>query len=347
MRADVEHLAAMVRDSAGEGERASAAWLADRLRAAGLVDVAIEPYRSQRTYVGGHALHALAAMVAPLPALVSLELEVSGRLQWIRRLLPSSEGANVVARTGGGERTVIVVAHHDAAHTGLVFHPRLAAHSRSRRSMAPTHAGAVPSALLVAIPRTRWLGRALLAAQLALLLDVWRSPTVPGASDNATGVAAALALAEDPPPGVELVIAIVGSEESGMGGMRAFLDQHAFDPQRTLVLCLDTLGGTIPVVARAEGSLLPHRYAEADLALAERGAARAGERVERWRIGGWTDAILARFRGLRAISLLSVGEDGGYTNYHLPSDTAANVDFDCVERCLRIARGICAEFSGR
>lgn len=132
-----------------------------------------------------------------------------------------------------------------------------------------------------------------------------------------------------------------------MGGMAAFLRGAGagLDPARTLVLSLDTLGSGTPLVASGEATLLEHRYREEDLALAEAGAARAGvPPPQRWRVGAWTDAILARFAGLPAVSLLSVGPDGVYPNWHLPTDTPDRVDWDCLEHCTRIAAGIAAEF---
>ena len=43
----------------------------------------------------------------------------------LRRALPKRTSANVLAWAGdpGAERTVVLVAHHDAARTGLLFHP--------------------------------------------------------------------------------------------------------------------------------------------------------------------------------------------------------------------------------
>ena len=346
----------MTRDSAGAGERASAAWLAERLEEAGAADVRVEPYRFQGTYGVAHALHALAGLVAPLPALVSLELEASGRLQWIRRLLPAGEGANVVARVparGARRRTLVLVAHHDAARTGLVWHPRVvalgAARNLRRRRIDGYEQPLALGLLLAALPwrPARRAGRALLALAIALQADVARSPTVPGANDNATGVAALLALADDPPPGARLIVAAVGCEESGMGGMRAFLREHDLDPATTLVLSLDTLGCGTPIVLSGEGTIREHRYDPALLDLVDCAADRAGlERPPRWRIGGWTDPILARFRGLPAISLLSMGP-GHFTHYHHPSDVPENVDFDCVERCLALARAVAEEWVSR
>ncbi|MCW2992819.1 MAG: Zn-dependent exopeptidase, partial [Conexibacter sp.] len=170
--------------------------------------------------------------------------------------------------------------------------------------------------------------------------DVARSPHVPGASDNATGVAAVLALLADPPPDVTLVGVLCGCEESGMDGMRDWLRHEGRALNPDLVLCLDTLGAGTPIVLRAEATLLPHAYAPEDLALVP-------DDVPRWRIGGWTDAILARFAGLPTISLLSIGPDGAFTNYHRATDTTNNVDWRSVEDCLALAREIVEALSAR
>lgn len=346
---DVAALAGMVRDSAGAGERAAARWVAGRLREAGVEEdgVALEPYRWPQTYAYAHALHLLAALgprwLAAL-ALASYELESSGRLQWLPRLLRKGQGCNVVARIpgrGGSRRTFVLVAHLDAQRSGLLWGRALVEAGAKRRlasrAMAPAGAGA---ALALAL-RSRRLG---IAGALAML-DTATSPTVPGANDNASGVAALLELARrlaaDPLEGTEVLLVFPGAEEAGMGGMRAFLAAHRLDPARTFVLGLDTVGSGLPVVARAEGSFLPHAYRDADLDLVAEGAARAGvEPPERWRIAAWTDPILARFAGLPAASLLSVSpETGMYTHYHRMDGVPEHVDLDCVVRCVEIAEG--------
>jgi acetylornithine deacetylase/succinyl-diaminopimelate desuccinylase-like protein len=362
LRSDVEALAAIVRDSAGPGERAAAALVAERLRAAGTQDVRVRPFRAQGTYAWAHALHAAAGLAGgpvALAALASLELEASGRVQWLRRALPTTEGANVVARVpaaGPRRATLVLAAHHDAARTGVAWHPALARAARGRRLrrramdpfLAPTAAGFALAALPWRAPRRA--GRTLLLLSVLAEADIARSSTVPGASDNATGVAALLALAgrfaAAPLPGVEVVLASMGCEEAGMGGMAAFLRDHPLDPATSFVLGLDTLGAGRPILARAEGALLAHRYRPGDLALVDAGARRAGRPPpERWRLGGWTDPILARFAGLPAACLLSVGPDGGFSHYHLPSDTPDRVDWASVEACAEIAAGVAAVLS--
>lgn len=351
---DVRALAGMVRDSAGAGERAAAVWVQERLVAAGVEDVALEPYTWPRTYAWSHLLHALAGFSRRWPvrlaAAVSYELEVSGRRQWAARVLPRGTGVNVVARlpaAGRVEQTLVLVAHLDAQRSGLLWDRRVieagAGPRLSRRAMTPA---AALGAVAIALPF-----RALKLLHAGLLLDTASRPTVPGANDNASGVAALLEvarrLAGDPLPGTEVLLVFPGSEEAGMGGMRQALADHPLDPARSFVLGLDTVGSGTPVLAAAEGGVLTHRYAEADLALVERGAVAAGvDPPERWRVGAWTDPILARFAGLPSASLLSVGAHGMYTHYHRMDDVPEHVDVACVARCAAIAEGTARVFAG-
>src|SRR5688572_19112617 len=133
---DIAELAAIERGSASPGERRSAEWVAARLREQGAADVRLEEFRFQGTFAHAQALHfaagALAALtgrrLAAAATLASFEAEFSGRLQWLRRLLPAGSGTNVVGRLparGASARTVVLVAHHDAARTGLMWDPRL------------------------------------------------------------------------------------------------------------------------------------------------------------------------------------------------------------------------------
>jgi hypothetical protein len=81
------------------------------------------------------------------------------------------------------------------------------------------------------------------------------------------------------------------------------------------------------VVARGES--FTGRYRDEDLALVD------GD-VPRVVLGGGTDPMAARYAGLRAVSILS-WTDGGFTNYHRPTDTADRVSWQSVERCLALA----------
>ena len=91
---------------------------------------------------------------------------------------------------------------------------------------------------------------------------------MPGANDNASGVAAVLELvgrlAAERPDGVELIALFPGCEESGMGGMAAWLESEeakTLDPERTLVVGLDTVGSGAPVVLAARPACGPRATA--------------------------------------------------------------------------------------
>ncbi|HEV2075883.1 MAG TPA: M28 family peptidase [Thermoleophilaceae bacterium] len=350
LRADIEALAAIERPSASRGERDSAEWIAARLREVGAEHVRLQPYRYQGTFAQSHALHYASGVLAALggnrvlaaAALASFELDYSGRAQWLRRLLPAADGVNVVGRLparGERRRALVLVAHHDAARTGLMWEPRLLAlgdRIAARTGRRASYALVPELAFVGAVLGLRRLPAALLMAAVALSLDQARSPVVPGANDNASGVAAMLELvrrlAHERPDDMEVTAVAPGGEEAGMGGMRAWLAdaRPSLSGDGTLVLGLDTVGSGEPVALASEGGVWAVRYGKEEVTRAERAGLRS------WRLGGWTDPVLARLAGLRAISILSVRE-GGIPNYHLPSDVPDQVDLACVERCVEAA----------
>ena len=126
-----------------------------------------------------------------------------------------------------------------------------------------------------------------------------------------------------------------------MGGMAAWMraEGYALDSAATLVLGLDTVGSGEPVVLDAEGGLWPVRYRER-----RRGARRAcggaaGVRCGAGASGRGPIPCSPRLGGLPALSLLSVRE-GGFPNYHLPSDTPERVDYGCLEASVNASLAI-------
>ena len=195
---------------------------------------------------GGVAGAALASA-----ALASFDRDFHGRSQWLARVLPAGEGANVLARIparGERRRTLVLVAHHDTAQTGLVWRrPELAgvgtadavarllgAPAAGRDGLLRARRGARLRARGARRPRRDPAGacrggrRA--RARVAARARRGALTVVPGASDNATGVAAVLSLAggfaREPLEGTEVVLVLPGCEESGMGGMRAWVESE-------------------------------------------------------------------------------------------------------------------------
>ena len=365
LRGDVEALSQLRRRTTTAGERESAEWVAGRLRALGAEEVRIVTFRGQSTWAWAHGAHMLAGLAASwvrgragrlLGALVavSYELDVSARSHWLRRLLPGRTGCSVEARISSdvpARRTLVLVAHHDAAHTGLVWHPIASAANRRRSARSyrafPSHAAPLIG-LAAAATGYRYLqmpARLLLAIGTLLSGQAALSPTVPGANDNATGVAAVLELArrlkERPLPGVDVVIVSPGGEEAGSVGMRAWMSGSGRSLKRrsTLVVNLDAIGsGGHLVVSQREG--LTGWFRSGDVDLSQRGAQVAGLPAPRVvTFPNVTDAFVARQAGLRAVSILSY-DDGWIANLHLPSDVPENVGWPTVDEAIALTEGI-------
>ena len=98
----------------------------------------------------------------------------------------------------------------------------------------------------------------------AAAADVWRSPTVAGANDNLSGVAALVALAEmlraQPLPQLRVLLVSCGAEETLQDGIRAFMARHRDElPRgRTWFVNLDPVGSPrlkASVAVRCSGAM--------------------------------------------------------------------------------------------
>src|SRR4051812_26754843 len=255
----VETLSSIHRPTASLGERRAAEWLLGKLRDHG-ASGEIELHRAHGTFwwpLGLAAAGALAsgvlalrgrrvlagALAAAIGAAAFDDLPPGGRR--FRGVLPQRTGTTVVTEMGppDAERTVVLVAHHDAAHAGLVYHPAIpeivfgrAPWLIQRMDTSPplfAPVVAIPALLaggaLMDKPGLVKAGAALAAASAAELADIASRETVPGANDNATGVAVlvaiARALALRPTRRVKVKF-VSTSEEALCEGMLAFARRH-------------------------------------------------------------------------------------------------------------------------
>ena len=385
LHARVARLAELDRPSASAGELAAAELIAGELRELG-VRVRIE----RETVHGTHwwptglpvalatAGGAVAGRGGALARLVGAALggfsaaavadDLGGGSRWFRRrFLPERETANVVAELGApdAERTLLVTAHHDAAHTGLIFHPELgrALFRRFPRTVgrittsppllwgAVGGPGAVALGSVLGLPAVRRAGAAVSAGYTAAMVDIGLRPTVPGANDNLSGVAVLLSLAHalqaagGPPPGLRVVLLSAGAEESHQEGMHAFAARHfaSLPPERTHVICLDTLGSPRLALIEGEGMLHVRDYPSEVRELVQRCAEEAGVDLYRGlRFRNATDGVVALRAGYPCALLGSVDELKVPTDYHWPTDTADRVDYarvaDAARLCLRLVQ---------
>lgn len=378
-RSAIERLAAIDRSSCSKGEHEAAEWIAAALNELG-AEATVERERVHGTYwwplgitsalgivaerAARRGARAFAAAIAGGAAAgVTDELAAGPRV--LRRLLPKQITANVVARAGdpSAARTLVVVAHHDAAHTSVFFDPRITAHVGFRSEQGPDNPTQLPPVMapiaiapgLVALGsiagarRLTRLGALMCAGIIASFVEIALRRTVPGANDNLTGVATLLGLAhalkERPVTGLQVLLVSTGAEESLMEGMRAFATRHlaGMRVELTHVLCVDTVGSPYLVLAEAEGMLRLRRYDDDFNRLISACADEAGialHRGFRMRLG--TDGLVALRHGFSAAMLTSVNERGALSNYHWPTDTPDRVDYarleDTVSLCERVIR---------
>lgn len=311
---------------------------------------------------GGRSRRAGAALAGAAAGLMADDVDNGAHL--LRKLLPRATTTNVLAWAGDpqGQETVVLVAHHDAAHTGLLFHPGLvplvnrlapgwyAKQTTSTQTGQLLVAGPLLAALgsALGVRRLRRLGIFWSAVTAALLADVARSPVVAGANDNLSAVAALLSLAERlrerPPLGVRVLLLSTGSEESFMEGMRGFIARHGsqLDPARTRLVAFECVGSPYLLLMEGEGML---RMRDHDASLREElqaSADRAGLALWRGlRLGaGGTDALPALKAGYRAACLAGCTELKVPANYHWPSDVPENLSWETIDGAATVAEGL-------
>jgi Peptidase family M28 len=354
----------------GPGERRAAELVADRLRRRG-VAAELRPFGSYSTFALPYGIAlAVALLGAPLArsrplraaaaaaAGAALSSAEDGLLRRpLSRLLARRASHNVVATVeprGDMRRTLCLVCHLDSSRSGLMF---------SRRFLPLLHAwiGAQAAAFAIAAggPILRRLpgGRALLrmaygilAAGLGILLErEIRGVDVPGANDNASGVATVATLGceleSEPLEHTRVVLLFTGSEEAGVLGADAFVRGLDARAQRDwLFLNFDGVGAPATLrFLRREGVLRKWR---ADPALAAIAGTLAAERPELGLVGtdrnaGLTyDTTPVLARGGRALTISA--QDGTIPNYHSPTDTAGNLDPEGLERAIEVGREMLA-----
>jgi Peptidase family M28 len=370
----VETLASIHRPSASLGERRAAEWLAERLRELG-ARTQIEPEDAHGTYwwplgiatAAGAGAGALAlsgwrrtgaAIAAAAAGAIADDLPPGGRR--LRKVLQRRKAFNVVGEVGpaDAERTVVLVAHHDAAHSGLLFHPaipeladRVGFIERADTSpalMAPVIGG--PAAVAAgALSGRRWLtrlGMALSLGSAAAFADIGSRDAVPGANDNATGVAVLVAIARalaERPTGEVRVMLVSTSEEALCEGMQLFAERHFGDLPResTFVMALDTLGSPHLLALRGEGMLRMREYPSRSLELIDGVAEELGiDLFPNLRLRNATDGVIPLVAGYECASLCSCTDLKQPSNYHWPTDVPENVDYETVAAAVRLTEAV-------
>ena len=304
----------------------------------------------------GLVLHALTA--------ASYAADSSRAAFVLRRLFPFRASQNVLGTRRAKSKTprlrVVFVAHADAAYTGVMFRPEIAGRVASkpdsfmykslRLVTGSVAALAVVDLLQLAFGKSWPLRLARLGLSIPALIAfvanldvVVRNQTVPGAMDNLSGVAGLLLLArrlrarelDD----VEVVFVATGCEEAGLGGAEQLCKQMRaeWDPARTVVIGLDGLANG-QLRWFLEGEIFPVPITPWLGDTLQSIAADVPELSAFDIPVGGTDALPFAVAGYPAVTLGCVDPLRGMPReYHLPSDTPENLEFEKIPFCVDVA----------
>ena len=359
-----------------DAERRAANWLAKLLGDAGR-RARVEPTYVHPQYGLVHAAHcalgfagSLVAIVQPavgfaivLATAASMYLDLNYRLYLLRRLFFRRASQNVVSpgNRPDAPARLVLCAHYDAARTGAAFDPKRVARgarlaSRLSLPLGPFRILFWSLAVLLPILGARMAGidsslvsllqlppTLLLLVGVFLLTDIQLSEVVPGANDNASGVATVLSLAHEldaaPPDNLDVWVLLTGGEECLQEGMRSFVRAHRgrLDRRGTYFVNVDTVGHGGVRFEAAAGWVVTVRMDRRLVELCQAIATADREDFNRYGAralvhGLAGDSMPPRLAGFPATAITCLGELNYVPGYHTPNDTPERIDPAALDR---------------
>ena len=371
------------RGSATENEHRAAEYLLGKLKEAG-IEANKEVFSGSRSMGARILVHLLvvmasAALLPWLPiasativaiVLASLIAEQMTRGVWLSRCCCRATSYNIVGHVPALKkvnRRVVLCAHYDTQKGGWIWKVNcllepLLSHCPLRLK---------PPLLTLALLMLAHLALAVLAcigpdlvaltsacstllaiyAVFAIFMAQWAvSKSVPGATDNASGVAAAMKIAsiwrnERPADDVDLIVLLTGCEESGLLGAAAWADRHRDDLTSlpTSVLNIDGIGFGPPRFlgweVPAVGQPLPAPTLLVRVCTqtaCEMGFIEAGPHA----LPGPTDGLAFLAQGMSAITVVGFSDGYRLPNYHTMDDAFSRVNFAAACAATNFAKRV-------
>jgi Peptidase family M28 len=295
-------------------------------------------------------------------ALLSTLLDVLTGRSLGRRLTREHASQNVVSPAPAGSPPVslIITANYDSGRMGLAYRPFLRRPAARLRALAgPPAPGwlgwlailclwVLATAILrnagksgTALSVAQFVPTAALVIGLALLLELAGSTFGPGAGDNASGAAVAVALARAldvaPPRRLGVAVVLQGAGDGAMLGLTHHLRAHRVRAADTIVLGLAACGGGSPRYWTSDGPALPLRFAPRLAEMAQTAGAAHDAQLSAHRGRGASPAYPARRTRLPAITIGCLDGLGLPPRSHLPEDLPAAIDGGATDRLLGLA----------
>ncbi|PSO07107.1 hypothetical protein B9Q04_12605, partial [Candidatus Marsarchaeota G2 archaeon BE_D] len=244
---------------------------------------------------------------------------------------------------GGGRPPVVVMAHYDSTKAALSFEPRMVGGLRATVVLNFVSSCIIPLLLLLS-----FVFRVAFYASFLFAVPLWVSVGilvhrelvhgyVPGANDNASGVAVLLGLLNELRGrcvGNPLYFVATGSEESGMIGAYEFYGECGGGLDDAYIINVDNPGiGDLKLVTR-EGMVFSYGCERGFRELSVKVASSLGVREHEYRLLP-TDATPAMRRGWRAVSIMAF-RDKRIGNYHWYTDTPEGVSPENLELAKKL-----------
>jgi len=289
-----------------------------------------------------------------LLAAVSTFGDLTGSFLLVRRLMPVRASQNVVSRSYGGKPGLLVLtAHYDSARTGAVFGRRVLERTATLSKLVRRPLGLFGAFFwslvvilvccvlriigidLLPVTVIQFIATVVLIVAVPLLADIALSGVVPGANDNASGVATVMRLADRFGDGLEhfdTLVLFPGAAEGFSLGMRAWLRRHRkeLDRASTVFLNVDMAGHGTVRWHQKSGFVIPLAFHPALLRLCEELAEEHNARgIVRRTV---SDAYSARSSGFPAVSVGCLNAMDYVPTYHQHTDLPSAIDDDALDR---------------
>lgn len=253
-------------------------------------------------------------------------------------------------------KKLILMAHWDTAPISLLYRPEMVGNFRKSLKMSlilmmvaqflAISQFLIPNDFLLLVSNI--LALYFIIQGITATIDFFRLGYSNGASDNATGVAAAIETAQklwsNNLQNLDIELVITGAEEVGMIGARAYMKAHYQEfTKETYLINFDTLGsGDLKIITQT-GSWSTIVYDNELVKTAKEVTTKIAS-LQEVKTGAWHtadfDSVWFQRAGIPSVTLAALDKNGRMPNIHRPTDILANVDFKPMEKAIILAEAI-------
>lgn len=253
-------------------------------------------------------------------------------------------------------KKLVLMAHWDTAPVSVLYRPEMVGNFRQSLKISlvlmivaqfvAISQFLIPNAFILLIANI--LAFYFLLQGVVGTIDYFRLGYSNGASDNATGVAAAIATAQQlwakKLTNLEVELVLTGAEEVGMIGARAYMKKHYREfNKETYLVNFDTLGkGKLKIITQT-GSWSNIVYDNTLIQIAKQSVTEIPA-LKEVTTGAWHtadfDSVWFQRAGIPAVTLAALDANGRMPNIHRPTDILSNVDFVPMEKAIILAEKI-------